>query len=70
MFELLGQRPTLQRPCLIQCAGLLLDQRQVMEWITDECTALIRPLVPGDFLTTADDDHLIDKTLHHDIAKP
>jgi hypothetical protein len=28
MVELLGQHPALQRPCLIEGAGLLLDQRQ------------------------------------------
>lgn len=31
MQELLGQNPSLQRPRLIQGAGLLLDQRQVMQ---------------------------------------
>jgi hypothetical protein len=69
MLELLGQSPALQRPCLIEGAGLLLDQRQVMEGITYEGAARMGPLVPGDFLSITDDNDLIDKALHHDIAE-
>jgi hypothetical protein len=40
-----------------------------MEWITDKGATLGRPLVPGDLLTITDDDDLIDKALHDDVAE-
>ena len=36
MVELVGQGPALQWPGLVQRIRLLLDQRQIMEWIADK----------------------------------
>src|SRR3954469_21930182 len=49
-LEPLGQVPALQRSCLVQRTGLLLQQRQVMLGIEDELIAAVDPLVTGDDL--------------------
>src|SRR6476619_1465397 len=55
--ERLGQVPALQWCGLVKGAGLLLEQRQIMQRVEDEVLPCIGALVPRDGLgATADDD--------------
>ncbi len=55
-----GQVPALQRRRLIQCADLLLQQRQIMHRIEDHVSFLVGPAVAGDHLCAAANDDLMD----------
>ena len=57
--EVFGQLPARKRRRLVEGAGLVLDERQVMEWIEDELLALVGACVARDHLRTAADDHLV-----------
>ena len=66
MQELLGSNPALQRPRLIQGAGLLLDQRQIMQRIADKGAVLVGALMPGDLLAAASDHNRVGEAFHDD----
>ena len=51
--ERLGQVPALQRCGLVEGAGLLLEQRQIVQRVEDEVLARVGALVPGDDLGAA-----------------
>ena len=68
--ELLGQVPPLQRSRLVQGAGLLLQERQVVDGIVDEVVSLIGAGVPGDDLRAAADDYLIHIASHQHVPAP
>src|SRR3954452_20152125 len=53
--EFLGQLPSGQRRRLVESAGLLFEQPQVMQWVEDKVLALVGARMPGDCLGPARD---------------
>jgi hypothetical protein len=47
----------------------LLKQRQIVFRVEHELATTVDARMPGDLARAADDRHLVDKTLHQDIAK-
>src|SRR4029077_9420403 len=69
MLKRLRQGPALRGRRLVERAGLLLEERQIMLRIEDELAAIIDTGMAGDFIRAADDRHLIDKTFHQNVTK-
>ena len=61
---LLGQIPSGEWCRLIQSAGLLLQQRQVVQWVEYEVVVFVRAPVTGYHVGAAAYDHLIDVAPH------
>ena len=54
---------------LIERAGLLLEERQIVLRVKDELTTAIEARMPGDLARAADDRDLVDEALDQDVAK-
>src|SRR6202049_1935932 len=54
---------------LVQGAGLLLEERQIVLRVKDELTTAIDARMPGDLARAADDRDLVDEALDQDVAK-
>ena len=61
--------PILQGSCLIERAGLLLEERQIVLRVEDELATTIDARMPGDLARAADDRDLVDEALDQDVAK-
>src|ERR1700704_2494991 len=68
MLERFRKCPVLQGSRLIERAGLLLEERQIVLRVKDELTTAIDARMPGDLARAADDRHLVDEALHQDVA--
>jgi hypothetical protein len=54
---------------LVQGAGLLLEERQIVLRVEDELATTIDARMPGDLARAADDRDLVDEALDQDVAK-
>src|SRR3977135_1077175 len=61
MLERFRKCPTLQGSRLVQGAGLLLEERQIVLRVKDELTTAIDARMPGDLARAADDRNLVDE---------
>src|ERR1700731_1641962 len=69
MLERFRKCPVLQGSRLVQGAGLLLEERQIVLRVKDELTTAIDARMPGDLARAADDRDLVDEALDQDVAK-
>jgi hypothetical protein len=69
MLERFRKCPTLQGSRLVQGAGLLLEERQIVLRVEDELATTIDARMPGDLARAADDRDLVDEALDQDVAK-
>src|SRR5437016_7512073 len=69
MLERFRKCPVLQGSRLIERAGLLLEERQIVLRVKDELTTAIEARMPGDLARAADDRDLVDEALDQDVAK-
>ncbi len=69
MLERFRKCPVLQGSRLIERAGLLLEERQIVLRVKHELTTAIDARMPGDLARAADDRHLVDEALDQDVAK-
>ncbi len=70
MLKRLRQGPALQGRRLIQGAGLLFEQRQIMTRLENEVVAGVAARMTGDLDAVAENDDLVDEALHQHVAKP
>ena len=54
---------------MIERAGLLLEERQIVLRVKDELTTAIDARMPGDLARAADDRDLADEAVDQDVAK-
>src|ERR1019366_7461205 len=66
--ELFGQIPADQWRRLIEGAGLLLTQRQVVQRLEDEVLTFVRAGMPGDDVGTTGDHHRVDIAADQNFA--
>ena len=70
MLERFRKCPTLQGSRLVQGAGLLLEERQIVLRVEDALTTAIDARMPGDLARAADDRDLVTKPLTRTSRKP
>src|SRR6202158_879876 len=69
MLKRLWQGPALQGSRLVERAGVLFEERQIMLRIEDELAATVDAGMTGDLVHAADDRHMVDETLHQAVTK-